>query len=131
MQLRLYYNTPINDNHSQSEGKYIFRRVIMRSNHVRCTECRYAVIDKKASVYTRKRCRQCDNRKGCKIKKTDSICEKQTIKWAAIQCDCTYSEYHMALLKITSNGDRLKGIAWQGCESGVLAERRGIVWRFG
>ena len=97
----------------------------MKSNHIHCVECRYAVIDKGTSIYSKKQCSICDNHIGCKIKKTKSICEKQTLKWVAVQCACPASEYHMALLNVTLDGNMLQWIAWPGCESG--AERRDAV----
>ena len=67
-------------------------------NHVHCAKCCYAVINEKASAYTQK---------------------KRELKWAAIQCACTYSEFHLALLNVSPNGDRLDFISWEGCKSGV------------
>ena len=69
--------------------------------HVRCAECRYAMFNEKASAYTQK---------------------KRELKWAAIQCTCTYSEYHKATLNISLNGDRQDFVSWDGCKNGVKRE---------
>ena len=60
---------------------------------VSCISCRYAKVDKKAS-------------------------DKN---WTAYECGNEQSEYHKALLNVTSNGDKQHQISWSGCEHG---ERR-------
>ena len=102
--------------------------------HIQCAGCRYATVDKNASEYTRKRCKDCELDSGCTcgkkeckcgegcgLKGTDAICPKQELKWAAYQCGCSDSEYHKALLNVTPNGDKQECISWSGCEYG---ERR-------
>ena len=105
------------------------------ANHIKCAECRYAVVDKKASEYTLRRCKDCELNtnctckkkeckcgKGCKYRKDpDTPCPKQDIKWAAYQCACSDSEFHKGLLNVTPNGDKQSRITWIGCEYG---ERR-------
>jgi hypothetical protein len=71
--------------------------------HVRCVECRYAVINKKASLY---------------------IPKSREIKWKAIQCVCSNSEYHRATLTLSANGDMQNYISCGGCRHGV---KRGAV----
>ena len=71
-----------------------------KPKHIRCAECRYAMIDKRTSVYIQK---------------------KQVLKWVGIQCACPDSEYHLALLNVTPNGNRLDFVSWGGC---VHGERR-------
>ena len=87
--------------------------------HIRCAECLFAEIDHKASVYSQKRCGKCEKRYTCKIRSTDGICEKQTLKWAAIQCVCSDSDYHRALLNVTPHGGMQEEITWHGCKHGV------------
>ena len=71
--------------------------------HVHCADCHYAVINKKTSVYTQK---------------------KRELKWAAISCACTNSEYHLATLNLSPNGVRQDFISWDGCKYG---KRRDVV----
>ena len=92
-----------------------------KTNQIRCAECRYTAADANASEYTQKRCGKCERRENCEIKKTGGICDKQILKWAAIQCACADSEYHRSLLNVTTDGSQLDFISWSGCEYG---ERR-------
>ena len=105
------------------------------STHIKCIECRYAGQDVAASEYVRRRCKDCelDNRcschkkdcrcgEGCEYKSTDVLCPKQTLKWAAIQCTCSASDYYRALLNINTNGDMLNRIVWSGCPHGERGE---------
>jgi hypothetical protein len=89
--------------------------------HIRCAGCRFTAVDHKASEYSARRCSLCEKGKDCEIRKTDKRCEEQTLLWAAIQCVCTDSEYHRALLNVTPDGDMQGAITWSGCEFG---ERR-------
>jgi len=104
------------------------------NKHIKCADCRFTAVDKSASEYTRKHCKDCafDSgctcRKyeckcggGCELKATDAICSMQEIKWPAVQCTCPDSEYHRSLLNITQSGDMLEDIIWSGCACG---ERR-------
>ena len=99
--------------------------------HITCAECRFATVDEKASEYTRKRCKGCDMDsectcrkrdcmcgKGCAYKNTDDVCPRQELRWAAIQCACSDSDYHRALLNVTKGGDQQEHISWIGCEYG-------------
>ena len=88
---------------------------------IKCTDCRYAVVDQNASDYTQKRCKGCELDSDCEYKGTGSICPKQKLKWAAIQCGCSNSDYYRALLNITPGGDKQEQLCWSGCEDG---ERR-------
>jgi|GEM_PF-1352896 len=105
------------------------------SNHITCAACRYAVVDKQASDYTEKACKGCvfDSgcacRKkacacgeGCEFKGAKAICPGQTIRWPAIQCACSASEYYRGLLNISVKGDKLAQPGWSGCEDGMPAE---------
>ena len=85
---------------------------------IKCADCCFAEIDKKASEYTQKRCGKCECREECELKKSDEICEKQLLKWAAIQCICYDSEYHKALLNVSPKGDKQREVTWGGCEYG-------------
>jgi hypothetical protein len=104
------------------------------NKHIRCADCRYVRLDKAASDYSQKRCKGCEFNikctcrkkvcicgKGCKYRKTDDVCPKQELKWAAYECGCFDSEYFKALLNVGINGHRMKRVAWSGCEYG---ERR-------
>ena len=61
--------------------------------HIKCISCRFARVDKAAS-------------------------EKN---WTAYTCSNPNSEYHMALLNISVDGNKLKRISWSGC---VCGERK-------
>ena len=89
------------------------------SDRIRCADCRYVRQDKAASDYTRKSCGKCEHHKSCVFEKTDKICPKQTIKWAAYECGCAESDYFLALLNVTRDGGRLPCVTWRGCEDGV------------
>jgi len=95
-------------------------------------------LDTQASEYTKKHCKRCELDSGCACQKrecvcgggcgfkgNDAICPRQTLKWAAIQCVCSASEYYRALLNVTVQGDKQHFISWGGCEDGVLAEGGG------
>jgi hypothetical protein len=99
---------------------------------IKCADCKFAVVDKNASEYTKKLCgdcvynenctcgkKDCKCRKGCKYRNTDIICPKQKIKWKAIQCNCKNSEYNRALLNVSNNGEKQYYISWSGCSEGV------------
>jgi len=99
---------------------------------IKCSKCEYAQQDKAASVYSKKRCKECEfdenctcNKKnckcgkGCKLKNTDIVCSKQTLLWKAIQCANPDSEYHRSLLNVTPSGDKQDRITWNGCVEGV------------
>lgn len=60
------------------------------ANKIRCSQCRFARMDKKASVKT----------------------------WTAYECGNPNSEYYKALLNVTPNGDKQYRITWNGCEGG-------------
>jgi hypothetical protein len=114
------------------------------SGKIRCAECRYAQEDKKASEYSVKHCGKCEARDTCEVCRTcgkrnacktrrnpnlkqtcdrrfETVCGKQTLRWAAIECSNSRSEYHKALLNVSVNGDRQDRVSWSGCEHG---ERR-------
>ena len=114
------------------------------AKNIRCADCRYARQDVGASDYTQKRCKSCDDRENCEIclgcptrgtceirrnpklpqrcdRRFEKLCSCQVLKWAAIECGCSCSEYHKALLNVTPGGDRQTRITWNGCPCG---ERR-------
>ena len=86
--------------------------------HIKCADCRFARQDVNASEYTLKYCGKCEHRNGCEKRKTDILCEMQTLKWAAIECGCRESEYYKALLNVTPHGDMEETITWKGCSFG-------------
>ena len=105
-----------------------------KPKYIRCAGCVFTRQDKNASIYSQKRCKDCEMNagctcrkkdcacgKGCKYRKTDEICPKQTLKWAAIECGCSDSEYYRALLNITLSGEPQDHVTWSGCAFG---ERR-------
>ena len=57
---------------------------------IKCISCRFAKVDKSAS-------------------------DKN---WTAYECGNPNSEYHMALLNISVDGNELKRITWSGCACG-------------
>ncbi len=61
-----------------------------KPNHIRCTECAFALVDKDASD----RC------------------------WTAYECGCIISPYYKSLLNVTANGSKLTWINWSGCCEG-------------
>jgi len=65
--------------------------------HVRCAECRYAVVNETISEYPQK---------------------KRKLKWVDIQCACTYSEYHRSTLNVSPNGNSQNFVSWGGCKHG-------------
>ena len=110
--------------------------------HISCAECRYAVIDKNASDYTRKRCKTCEAWENCEVcagcnksndckarknrkntqkcdRRVDTVCSRQVLKWAAIQCSNPDSVYVRSLLNVTPHGNKLNEITWGGCKWGV------------
>jgi hypothetical protein len=114
------------------------------NNKIRCASCRYARQDKSASTYTKKHCRSCANWADCpvcadckkcetcksRIKQTnsqscgrrcDTVCPAQTLTWKAVECGNPDSEYHKALLNVTTSGDMQHRVTWNGCAYG---ERR-------
>ena len=68
----------------------------MKSNHVRCTYCKYVRPDASASDE----------------------------KWTALECGNSQSEYHRCLLNVSENGKKLRWIAQAGCKNGMLSEAR-------
>lgn len=88
---------------------------------IRCSQCRYTRQDINASQYEVKHCGKCENRDSCEKRKTDIICEKQALKWKAIECGNPVSEYYRGLLNVTSGGDKQTRVTWGGCP---LGERR-------
>jgi hypothetical protein len=109
--------------------------------HIRCRDCEYAKQDRNASDYTIKHCKSCDKWDSCPIcfgckkkdickarqsrnntqscnRRSDTVCPKQDVVWAAYQCTNCDSEYHRALLNVSYNGDRQLRISWSGCECG-------------
>jgi len=104
------------------------------AKNIRCAVCRYTAVDKNASGYTKKHCKDCELDsgctcgkkpcecgKGCENKGTDIVCPKQELKWAAYRCICKDSDYFKALLNVSESGSKQEGISWSGCEFG---ERR-------
>jgi len=92
------------------------------ADYIKCAKCRFAQQDNKASQYTLKHCSKCEHRECCKLRATDHICEKQALKWAAIQCVNPDSDYHKALLNVSINGDMQDRITWSGCTCGEACE---------
>jgi len=106
------------------------------AKNIRCASCRFARQDISASEYTKKHCKDCELDSGCTCRKkvckcgdgceykgTDNICSKQTLKWAAIECGCSDSEYYKALLNVTPGGDKQDRITWSGCPCGECGDR--------
>lgn len=117
----------------------------MKNQHIRCTDCRFAVVDTNLSDYTRKQCRTCaawetcEVCAGCKLRdeckarkkskrakncdrKRDTPCSNQQVKWAAFVCGCSKSEYSGCTLNMSINGNKLREIAWSGCKFGEVKE---------
>ena len=111
------------------------------ANHIRCANCRFAQQDKTPSEYTQKRCGKCELRDDCEVcrgctrrgackarinpkckqsceRRLDTLCSQQMLKWPAIQCTNTESEYYRALLNITLGGDKQERITWACCPLG-------------
>jgi hypothetical protein len=111
---------------------------------IKCSDCRYIEVDKKASEYSKKRCKLCDAWENCEVcdgctkhdkckarqsqenkqgcgRRFETVCSKQEVKWPAIQCGNPDSEYHRSLLNITPSGEKLTRIAWSGCREGVAS----------
>ena len=89
--------------------------------HIKCISCIYARQDVAASEYTQKHCKGCERRDDCPHRKDGGICEEQHLKWAAMECGNSDSEFYKALLNVTPGGDTQARITWSGCACG---ERR-------
>ena len=68
------------------------------TDHIKCISCRFARVDEQAS-------------------------EKS---WTAYECGNKNSEFYIALLNVSINGDRHKRISWSGCEHGQRGQRGGF-----
>jgi len=113
------------------------------ANIIKCADCEYARQDKKASVYSKKRCGKCEKwakcevcfgckaRESCKSRKNqknkqycdrrfETLCSQQELRWAAVECTNPDSEFHRALLNVTVNGGMQDRATWNGCEEGEL-----------
>lgn len=111
--------------------------------HIHCRDCEYAKLDKKASEYTKKRCKSCDKWESCPVcfgckeksnckavhsrnkpqycdRRLDTVCPQQKVVWAAYQCTNSGSEYFRALLNVSRNGDMQDEITWRGCPEGEV-----------
>jgi hypothetical protein len=110
---------------------------------IKCAECVYARQDANSSAYSRKTCGKCElwadcgvclgceKRGACKARdnqnskqtcdrRCETVCKKQELKWAAMECGCSAGEFYRALLNVTRGGDMLDEITWSGCNEGVL-----------
>lgn len=52
----------------------------------------------------------------CRFAKLDECASDS--KWDAYECSNPISEYHKALLNVTTDGGKLKRISWKGCLEG-------------
>jgi hypothetical protein len=69
---------------------------ITYNDRIKCSECRFARVDGARS----------------------------SRKWLAYECGNYKSEFHKAILNVTSGGYGQDDITWRGCEQGELAERQ-------
>jgi hypothetical protein len=109
---------------------------------IKCADCKFAVVDKNASEYSQKHCKNCPDWENCSLcfgckftdncrskmnrknkqtcdRRFENLCSKQTIKWTAFQCNCKNSEYYKSLLNVSNQGAMLDKISWSGCSEGV------------
>jgi len=112
-----------------------------------CAVCIFARQDRNASEYSVKHCGKCKVRESCEVcsgckkydtcksrkapnrkqsceRRLDTVCSRQSLKWAAYRCTNSNSEYYKALLNVSPSGDMQSRITWSGCAGG---ERRCFV----
>jgi len=115
------------------------------AENIKCAECEFARQDKKTSAYSKKRCgkcekwsdcsvcRECKKREICKVRKSqkdkqycdrrfETLCGRQKLRWAAVECANPDSEFHRSLLNVTANGGMQDRVTWSGCDRGVRRE---------
>lgn len=103
---------------------YLWRTPSMNNpGHIRCADCCFTAVDHNVSEYSQRHCGKCERKETCDIRNTDKHCDKQTLKWAAIQCSCVESEYCRSLLNVTRNGEMVDEVIWTGCASGQKGDK--------